>query len=639
MHNFYILVLVSLFLSLSGCGGGTTKKIDIADVTELTNRPIVEIDIPKLTQLAKDYTQSGKFLDAALIFTRLANAAPEPEKQHYQLLAVDTLLRGHYIIQAKQSLDEIDISALDQTFNTRKLILSAKIELTNNNPDRALRILAPLTNFELTTQTSKKLYSTLADAYSMTGNVMATVKQRIFLESLITSEEERKENQLIILNSLARLSSSTLKKLIVAPPPDLLSGWLELSLITNLYQTKPSELTAQIRLWRNSYPEHSAMDNVVTNMLYRESIELIEPKHIAVILPSKNKFANAALAIKNGIISAYFQQNRSEARPTLKIYDSGIDADSFLNEYNKAISEGADFVIGPLNKSSVKLLEQSSNLDVPTLALNYSDNNAIATKESPKNLFQFGLSPEDEAAQVAERAWLNGYSTAIVLVPQSSWGTRVHNAFQQRLEQLGGKVAEYQTYNPQKNDFSTSIRKILNIDESERRQSSLRATVNHKTFFVPRRRQDIDFIFIGAFPRQARQIRPQLKFHHASDLPVYATSHIFTGKINSQMDRDMNGVFFGDMPWVISSVSKKGRTKKKINKLWPNASERYTRLYALGIDAYNMIPSLNKLITYRSEYFRGETGNLYLDDNNRIHRRLLWLGFTKGIPTVLDGLN
>jgi len=639
MHNFFIVVLVSLFLSLGGCGGGTTKKIDIADVTELTNRPLIEIDVPELTQLAQDYTQSGKFLDAALIFTRLANAAPELEKQHYQLLAVDTLLRGHYIIQAKQSLDEIDVSTLDQTFKTRKLILLAKLELTNNNPDRALRILAPLTNLELTTQTSKKLHSTLADAYSMTGNVMATVKQRIYLESLITSDEERKENQLIILNSLARLSSSTLKELIVAPPPDLLSGWLELSLITNIYQTKPSELTAQIRLWRNSYPEHSALDDVVTNMLYRESIELIEPKHIAVILPSKNKFANAALAIKNGILSAYFQQHPSETRPTLKIYDSGIDADSFLNEYNKAISEGADFVIGPLRKSSVKLLEESSNLDVPTLALNYSDNNAIATEESPKNLFQFGLSPEDEAAQVAERAWLNGYSTAIVLVPQGSWGTRVHNAFQQRLEQLGGKVAEYQTYNPQKNDFSTSIRKILNIDESERRQSSLRATVNHKTFFVPRRRQDVDFVFIGAFPRQARQIRPQLKFHHASDLPVYATSHIFTGKINSQMDRDMNGVFFGDMPWVISSVSKKGKTKKKINKLWPNASERYTRLYALGIDAYNMIPSLNKLITYRSEYFRGETGNLYLDDNNRIHRRLLWLGFIRGIPTVLDGLN
>jgi len=122
-------------------------------------------------------------------------------------------------------------------------------------------------------------------------------------------------------------------------------------------------------------------------------------------------------------------------------------------------------------------------------------------------------------------------------------------------------------------------------------------------------------------------------------LPVFATSHIFTGKINAQMDRDMNGVFFGDMPWVLPSETHHKELKKQIVKLWPNASEKYARLYALGIDAYNMIPSLNKLIAYRSEFYQGETGNLYLDDNNRIHRRLLWLGFKRGVPEILDSLN
>ncbi len=640
MHNFFILLLISIVISVTGCGGGTTKKVDISDVAELTNRPIVEIDTPELTQLAEDYTQSGKFLDAALIYTRLASAAPDPDRQNYQLLAVDTLLSGHYIIQASQLLDEIEVDSLDNTFQTRKTLLTAKLALTNNKPNLALEIMAPLRDLETTVDIRKKLHRTQANAYSMADNIADAVKERIQLESLVTSEDERTENQLSILNILARLSDYALNQLIVEPPPDSFSGWLELSRITKIYQTKPSELNQQIRLWRNSYPQHSALNDVVANMLYRESIEINAPKQIALILPSKNKFAKAALAVKNGILSAYYAQPPGEDRPILKIYDSGTNTDSFLTEYNKAILDGADFIIGPLDKPSVKLLEESPNLDVPTLALNYSDNNAEETTTNPpKNLFQFGLSPEDEAAQVAERAWLNGYSKAIVLVPQGSWGIRVHNAFKNRWEQLGGMVAEYQTYNPQKNDFSTSIRKVLNIDESERRHSLLQATINHKTFFVPRRRQDVDFVFIGAFPRQARQIRPQLKFHHASNLPVYATSHVFTGKINAQMDRDMNGVSFGDMPWVISGVSQKGALKRNINKLWPNASERYTRLYALGIDAYNIIPSLTKLVTYRSEYFQGETGNLYLDDNNRIHRRLLWLEFIKGIPAVLDGLN
>ncbi len=639
MHTLFILLFISIFISVTGCGS-TTKKVDITDVAELTNRPIVEIDVPELTVLAKDYTQSGKFLDAALIYTRLASAASDPDRQHYQLLAVNTLLSGHYIIQASQLLEEINVDSLDETFQIRKTLLSAKLVLNNNKPDLALRILAPLRNRATAVDIRKELHRTQANAYSMTDNILDAVKERIQLESLITSEDERKENQLLILSTLARLSDFSLNQFIVEPPPDPLSGWLELSRITKAYQSKPSQLNQQIRQWRNSYPQHSALNDVVANMLYRESIEITAPKQIALILPSKNKFAKAALAVKNGILAAYFAQTRIEDRPTLKIYDSGSDADSFVTEYNNAISDGADFIIGPLDKPSVRLLEESSNLDIPTLALNYSGNSSEETTTNPpNNLFQFGLSPEDEAAQVAERAWLNGYSKAIVLVPQGSWGLRVHKAFKNRWEQLGGTVAEYQTYNPQKNDFSTSIRKVLNIDESERRHSLLQATINHKTFFVPRRRQDIDFVFIGAFPRQARQIRPQLKFHHASNLPVYATSHVFTGKINAQMDRDMNGVFFGDMPWVISEVSLKGGLKRNINKLWPNASERYTRLYALGVDAYNIIPSLTRLVTYRSEYFSGETGNLYLDDNNRIHRRLLWLGFIKGIPTVLDGLN
>ncbi|NOX43375.1 MAG: ABC transporter substrate-binding protein [Gammaproteobacteria bacterium] len=638
IRKLFILLLITVFIALSGCGG-TKKRADLTKLKQ--DHPIAtETDVMIMSQRAKDYTQSGKFLDAALIYTRLASDSLEPDKQHFQLLAVETLLSGNYLIQATQLLDEINVDFLEQSFKIRKTLLNAKIALSDNKPDIALKILGPLKNLETTAEITKQLYNTRANAYSMAGYILETVKERIQLESLITSDDERKENQLSILNTLAKLSDPALKELIVEPPSESLRGWLELSRITKTYQKKPSQLSQEIKQWRANYPQHSALDDVVSNMLYREEIAIIAPKHIALLLPKNNKFAKAASAIKDGFLSAYFAQHSYEDKPTIQVYDSGTDADSFWTEYNRAILEGADFVIGPLDKPSVKLLEESSKLEVPTLALNYSDNNLDDTTiDSPKNLFQFGLSPEDEAAQVAERAWLNGYSKAIVLIPQGNWGTRVHNAFKSRWEQLGGTVAERQTYNPQKNDFSTSIRKILNIDESERRQSLLHATVNHKTFFVPRRRQDIDFVFIGAFPRQARQIRPQLKFYHASNLPVYATSHIFTGKINAQMDRDMNGVFFGDMPWVVPEISQQNTLKKEINKLWPGASESYSRLYALGIDAYNMIPSLNRLIAFRSEYFRGETGNLYLDDNNRIHRRLLWLGFEKGVPTVLDSLN
>ena len=631
-----ILIILLLFISillLAGCGGTVSRP----DGT-------TTIDPEETTQLAEDYTQSGKFLDAALMYSRLASTVPEPTKQHYQLLATESLLNGHYLAQAIQLLDEINTDGLIESFHIRKTLLKAKIALAQNKPDVSLELLDTLKHLTSTEKLIIQTHATRADAYSMSGNILEVAKERIQLESLIIDEDQRRENQLLILTALARLSDYALQQLITAPPPDELSGWLELSRIARAYKTRPDDLGAQINKWRLSYPQHSARNDVVEKMLFREEVEIFTPQKIALLLPSRNKFAKAATAIKNGFLSAYYAQPDKENRPVLQFYDSGNDTESFWAAYNTAIADGADFIIGPLDKPSVNLLSESADLDVPTMALNYSStasgiNSDDTPVSTPKNLFQFGLSPEDEAEQVAERAWLNNYSSALILVPQGKWGERVRHAFKNRWQQLGGVVAEYQTYNPQNNDFSGPIRKVLNIDESERRHSLLHATINHKTYFTPRRRKDIDFVFIAAFPRQARQIRPQLKFHHAANLPVFATSHIFTGKTNAQMDRDMNGVFFGDMPWVLPGETRHKELKKQISKLWPNASEKYARLYALGIDAHDMIPSLNRLIAYRSEFYPGETGNLYLDDNNRIHRRLLWLGFKKGIPEILDSLN
>ena len=62
------------------------------------------------------------------------------------------------------------------------------------------------------------------------------------------------------------------------------------------------------------------------------------------------------------------------------------------------------------------------------------------------NLFQFGLSPEDEAKQIAQRAWFDGHNKAAMIYPEGNWGKRVAAAFKQHWEQLGGRVASEQHY-------------------------------------------------------------------------------------------------------------------------------------------------------------------------------------------------
>jgi hypothetical protein len=187
-----------------------------------------------------------------------------------------------------------------------------------------------------------------------------------------------------------------------------------------------------------------------------------------------------------------------------------------------------------------------------------------------------------------------------------------------------------------KNDYSAPIKHLLNIDQSEQRYKKLRSLLKEKIDYEPRRRKDVDFIFMAAFSRQGRLIRPQLKFHRASDIPVYSTSHVFSGSLEPQMDRDMNGVKFSDMPWTLSSDTPHSNLKQQIEATFPSSSKRYMRLYALGIDAYNIIPELNRLRRNRFASYQGETGILYLDIANRLQRKLLWAQFNSGRPSIIQ---
>ncbi len=141
-------------------------------------------------------------------------------------------------------------------------------------------------------------------------------------------------------------------------------------------------------------------------------------------------------------------------------------------------------------------------------------------------------------------------------------------------------------------------------------------------------------IFLAATHRSARSIMPAFKFHHAGDLPVYSTSHVYTGKINRELDRDLNGLIFCDLPWVLQNDSP---LAKAFSKNWPQ-QENLTRLFALGIDAYHLIYNLDYLKNNDYAFYDGQTGNIQLDDHNRITRKLLWAKFKNGTAVLFERL-
>jgi outer membrane PBP1 activator LpoA protein len=178
---------------------------------------------------------------------------------------------------------------------------------------------------------------------------------------------------------------------------------------------------------------------------------------------------------------------------------------------------------------------------------------------------------------------------------------------------------------------------LLNIDDSNARYRSLTKVLKSNVKRESRRRQDLDFVFMAAFPRQARQLRPQLDFHQAQDLPVYSTSHIYSGIVDREADRDIDGIVFGDMPWVLDPAASGGALRRDVGALWPGSVSAFVRLYAFGADAYRLVAELGKLRAQQYAEFQGLTGSLSLSENNRINRRLLWARFKRGTPRILDG--
>ena len=617
---FNVSALLVSVLILAGCGGrGAMFNASISDYSGDQGR-------------AQDAESVQDYLLAAREYTLLANSSVPPAKQNYQLLAVSTLLQGRQIRRAENLLAIIEIQGLPPVFQIRKSLLEARIASLQNNHYQAEAIIGRISVDNLTPPDIRAdFHRTRAAILAENGNAYESARELTLLSRYLESSDEKLANNFQIYQTLTNLSPEMIDRMNNLPPPDVFGGWIALVSINKRFGANPDALEEEQRKWRKLWPDHPAKpDDLPATPYLTEHRTEQKYRHVALLLPLTSKFAPQAKAVRDGFMSAYYAET-SPNKPIISVYDVSNDDNSRVvyEKYRLAVDNGADFVVGPLSKASVDALSGEGSLPVPTLALNYSDDNG-----SNHNLYQFGLSPEDEAKQAAERIWLDGHSQGIAIVPQGSWGERVYNAFLERWTQLGGKIVGMQNYTASGKDFSTPVKILLNIDESRERAKYIRRLLGSSIKYEERRRQDADFVFVLGFPQDVRQLRPQLKFYHASDMPVYTTSHAYAGYANQQADRDMDGILFSDMPWVLGFNSQYQDTRKNIRQYWPDASEDSARLFALGIDAWSLVNRIEQLQNFQGDRFYGETGYLYMDSNQRIHRQLTWAYFKFGTARI-----
>jgi outer membrane PBP1 activator LpoA protein len=614
------ILILTLVLGLGACQTGPqTGTIDSDIGTKITQQEDV------LAAFALEDEEA--WLEAAEAYQILAEKYSQPDKSsfHIKTALMYYKAESHRMVETYfQSLPEGAV--LEQDKNHQATIIAGSL-LGIGKVYQSLLALPKIGEIE------DYKYKALAlnirsQGVLAIGKPMDSVRLRIQIDQYLETIKDTEKNHQLIWDALNRLSESSIIRSLKEQQTTEMRGWLELNLIARRSNMLPVKMEPWINQWYQIYDQHSAGAYFAVNLLEESRRIYIKPARIALMLPFTGRLGKVGEAIQNGFLYAYYQDQELHAE--LEIIDASADPSEFRLQYQQAILNGADFVVGPISKELVDMLQNRENLEVPTLTLNY----AKKLPEATLNLYQFGLNPEDEAEQIADIALSEGRNHALTLVPDTAWGARLERAFTERFESLGGRVVGAESYPSKKNDYSVSIKNLLNLTTSNQRHSILQQVIGQPVSFDPRRRQDVDMVFIAANSRQARLIKPQLKFHRAQTLPVYATSHISSSVGNADDDRDLNGIQFLDMPWMLDNSG--NQDHRKISQLWPSGSKRLGRLYALGVDAYRLIPALRRLMINPGESELRNTGQLTVDKNGRVRRSLLLATYDKGIARLVE---
>lgn len=560
------------------------------------------------TRQAEQLARDGELDAAAQAFIDLADRGGE-RGAGYRLRAAELLRDSGDFEGAARTLAEVRQRRLQGDETARFDLLDAELALQRGDAARASALLT-MPEDSLPEAQRVRLLEMRARTEAAKGDPFSAARIRSTLDARLAGPD-REANRGEIIGLLAGIDDGSLSARATSlRPDDALLPWIEQAL-----RRKGKVLPRVL-----PHPDRP-VGTLITggdNATQREGFNAIT--QVALILPMGGQVANVSQSIRDGFLAAYFDDD-SGHRPQLRVYDAGRTPEETLAVYTKAVAEGAGFVVGPLQREAVGLLFRQS-LPVRVLALNHPDSGEVP----PKGSAEFGLLPDAEGVQAAERMLSLGLTRAAVIAADTDWAERAALAFRAQFESRGGSVVgEARIREADFNYKSAVLQAAGSIGDATRTEDG-----------TLRRVPPADAgVFISMRPQQARLLAPQLKLAGVN-VPVFATSHINSGEASPGLDRDLDGIEFCDATWLFAPVP--GRPdRNEIGHSLASASGLGARLFAFGMDAYALLPYMDWLLANPNSYLDGATGQLAADSFGRIHRLLTWARFSGGMARAVQG--
>ncbi len=564
-------------------------------------------------QRAGELARHGEHAQAAALYESIASNRAAPTRADYQLRAVSEWLAADRPAQAKQLLARME-APLTSVQSYDRSLLEAETALVANRAQEAWQKINNLAA-SAASGAALRYYSLKMRIAFAAGRPVDGIRAELEAERTLSNPADRTalHGQLLAGLLEARARGVALNPRSSSDP--LVSGWLELGA-----SAAHGPALANIALaahWRASYPNHPALD-VVGQAFPPPLIPAVPGGRVALLLPLTGPAAAQASAVRDGFLSALYELPPA-TRPALHLYDT--TAEPIPQALAEAHAIGSSFIVGPLVRENVATVAALGNQSVPVLALNF-----LPSEQAPPNgLYQFALSPEEEAELVAHRILADGRHRGIAVVPRGEWGRRVMDAFLRVLNAGGGSIVAEVSYDGTNYDYGDQLRSVLRVSDSEARHERLERALGAKLNYAPRHRADLEFVFIAApSATDARLIEPQLRYFYASDIPSYSISNAYEPDSLSA-NQDIVGLTYPDMPWMIKGEGNVDGIRTTVGQLWGTRTAWRSRLFAFGYDACQLMLAMSGQRNPADVRIDGLTGQLHFDATRRIQRDLLWV--------------
>jgi outer membrane PBP1 activator LpoA protein len=585
---------------------------------------------------ADSAVQRGDYLNAARRYQEAAQSARPADALELRLRAAEAAVKGNDFDLATGLVSQLPASTMSPDQQLRGRIVNAEAALAHQDATLALRWLPVDPGNVPSAAGALELRARALFASGATVGATETMVQR---ERYLHDPAALSENRNTLWN-LLQTAPLDAKTLALAGSSDMVTrGWIELA---NL--ARRNAALSFYSAWRQRYPGHPGEAQLAALFMpgapagiagTQNSATLLPPPAVAaqqgpavvagsgftaMLLPQSGPLAPVGEAVAAGYSAAAARAGNS-APP--QMFDTGTG--DIASSAQQAASAGAGIIIGPLQKEAVLALSQLGTPPVPVLALNYLE----ANHSAPSGLYQFGLAPEDEARAAAEDGFSRGLRRALVLVPAGEWGARVAAAFQQRLMELGGAVVDSDRYSGPQESWADPVKRLLRFKPVEDRKAAAELRAKALPGIDPQRRNDFDFIFLGARSQdQARLLWPLFRFYHAERIAIYATAAVNSGP----GDRDVAGIRFCDSPWLLDNS---GHFTALHDEALNGRSTDAARLYVLGADTFLLAQQLAHGGLHAADQIPAASGNLSIGNDGAIRRGLICARLGYGAPQVL----